>query len=528
MENTIFLSHTAAAKQWELIGTKHHHGIAVPLSSLHSLHSSGIGEYTDLPQLIDWCASIGFDVIQLLPLNDTDMQTSPYGAISAFALNPIYLGLHALPYLQEFPVLKEALKSSPNFFENTTIDYLAVKEYKERFLTHYLKYAKQKLLSSTNFVHFMRDANFWIKGYAAFKILKLKNQFTSWQDWSEAEKNPDAAFIDTIISSEKETFDAICLVQYLCDQQLRAANMHGIHKQVFIMGDIPILIARDSADVWLHRTLFDLHYSAGAPPDPLGEFGQNWGFPIYCWDELANQNYRWWIQRLRWAERYYCLYRIDHVVGLFRLWSIPEGKNISEGKFIPENESIWIEHGKRILLSFLKECKMLPIGEDLGTVPPEVRGCLNELGICGTRVMRWERKWSGDKAFILPLDYAIDTMSTLSTHDTETIQQWWSNRQEEAEAFAKMKGWTYHPILSREHHHAIIWDSHHTSSLFHINPLQEYFALLPGFSWPKPEDERINTPGTVNERNWSYRLRPSLEELSQQETLKHIMRALTI
>ena len=140
--------------------------------------------------------------------------------------------------------------------------------------------------------------------------------------------------------------------------------------------------------------------------------------------------------------------------------------------------------------------------------------------------MRWEREWDNGKEFIAPSDYQVDSMTTVSTHDSENLRQWWLSTPSEAAFLARSKVWSYHPVLSREHHREMLWESHHTSSLFHINLLPEYLALIPGMTWHKLEDERINIPGLYSERNWSYRLRPSLEEIAGQEPLRRLMQGL--
>lgn len=527
MKDSSYLIHSPAAKQWQHIGIRHHHGIAIPLFSLHSKNSYGIGEFTDLPLFIDWSASVGFDVIQLLPLNDTELGTSPYSAISAFALHPIFLGLDALPHVHNHPFLQTELKAIPKLPHTPHVDYTQVREHKERFLRHYFRLVGPEIIRSEAFEHFIHEARFWIKGYATFKILKRRYHWMSWEAWPEKEGHALSECIESIVYHEQEELNWFYFLQFLCDQQMRAAKEHALHKNVSLMGDIPILIDHDSADVWLNKEIFDLNYSAGAPPDLFSEAGQEWGFPIYQWKALEEQNYRWWIQRLQWASRYYHIYRIDHIVGFFRIWSIPLGLTGKDGSFIPQDETSWIDHGQKIMLMMLNACDMLPIGEDLGVVPPEIKACLSALGICGTRVMRWERKWTTEKeTFILPQDYPVESMTTVSTHDTETLQQWWKDNPEEAQLFAQFKGWFYHPQLSREHLREMLWDSHHSASLFHINFLQEYLALIPGLSWPNPEDERINIPGLIIDRNWCYRLRPSLEELTQQNSLKHMMQEL--
>ena len=525
MRDASYLAHSPAARQWQDIGIKPHHGIAIPLFSLHSANSFGIGEFTDLTLLIDWCASIGFDVIQLLPINDTGRGISPYSSLSAFALHPIFLGLASLPHVNEHLFLMEELKIIPKFSFVPHVDYARVLEYKERFLRHYYLLVGPQLIQSESYQHFIQTAP-WLKGYAAFKILKKRYHWSSWETWPETERLPTQTLLDFLAFHEQDEFNWYCFLQFLCDQQLKAAKIHAFQKQIFLMGDIPILIDRDSADVWMHQDLFDLRYSAGAPPDIFSEEGQNWGFPIYNWKAMEHDGYQWWIDRLQWASHYYHMYRIDHIVGFFRIWSILRGLHGKDGHFIPLDETTWIDHGQRIMLMMLNACNMLPIGEDLGVVPPEVRTCLSALGICGTRVMRWERKWNEDGQFILPENYPVESMTTVSTHDSEPLQLWWKTHPLETQLFANFKGWSHQSVLSREHHREILWDSHHSASLFHINPLQEYLMLVPGLSWPNPEDERINVPGLFSDHNWRYRLRVSLEELSKQNSLKHIMQEL--
>ncbi|MCE2983504.1 MAG: 4-alpha-glucanotransferase, partial [Parachlamydia sp.] len=512
--------------QWNKIGVKAHHGFTVPLFSIHTAQSSGIGEYTDLIPLIDWCKSVQFDLIQLLPLNDTGLGTSPYSSISAFALNPLYIGLHALPFLDRFPVLEEELKALPKLTSQTRVDYATVRENKERFLSHYIKEAKELLLSSHSYRTFEQNS-FWLKGYAAFKTVKQKFQWSNWEAWPTEYLHPTPALIEKISGEHSEEIESHCLLQFLCAQQLHEAKEHANKVDVLIMGDIPILIDRDSADVWQHPEIFDMNFSAGSPPDFYSQEGQDWGMPIYNWDEMGSNHYRWWKDRINLADRYYHLYRLDHILGFYRFWSIQKGKTAKEGIHIPQDRSKWIDQGQRLLLTLMEESLMLPIAEDLGDISDEVRASLNALGISGTRVMRWERKWKEDSSFI-PIDhYQPHSMTTVSTHDSETLQQWWRNYPLEAQILAQSKGWSYQSHLSRENHQALLWDSHHTSSLFHINLLQEYLSLLPGLSWGVDE-ERINIPGVISDNNWTFRLRPNIETLAANQTLRHLMQNLVI
>jgi 4-alpha-glucanotransferase len=199
-----------------------------------------------------------------------------------------------------------------------------------------------------------------------------------------------------------------------------------------------------------------------------------------------------------------------------------------EGTFEPEDPKLWIAHGEKILRMMLDSVSMLPIGEDLGVIPPEVRICLLKLGICGTKVMRWERDWHAPGQPYIPFDqYPKASMTTLSTHDSEQLELWWATHPEEAKVFAEMKGWDYTRDLSNERYRQILWDSHHTSSLLHINLLQEYLALFPELRSGNFEDERINVPGVISNRNWSCRYSSSVEHLVEHGGLKQLMRDLT-
>lgn len=504
--------------QWQKIGLKHHHGINIPLFSLHSKNSCGIGEFTDLIPLIPWCQANGFDIIQLLPLNDTGPDQSPYSAISAFALNPIHLGLAALPFLDEFPELKSLLPKMQALKNKQRIDYVEVHKLKEEFLRQYYQKVFSRINSQPEFLQFLKE-NDWLKGYAVFKVLKILHNWTPWESWNLTES------ISQLKETHAKAMQYHLFLQYLCFHQLEKVKQIAQQHSFFLKGDIPILISRESADVWLHPDLFILNYVAGAPPDMYSKDGQNWEFPLYNWQAMESDHFKWWKQRLEVASHFYHLYRLDHVVGFYRIWAItPHGLG-REGKFIPENSNDWIPQGEKILNMMIANSEMLPIAEDLGVVPPEIRQSLAHLGICGTKVMRWERRWNEDKRFIDPRDFSWLSMTTVSTHDSETLPQWWL--LQEAEDYAKQKGWEYTTQLSREQQYSFLHDSHHSGSFFHINLLNEYLFLVPGMSWPNKEDERINVPGVVSDRNWTYRFRPSIDEMIQSPELARYMRELT-
>lgn len=238
---------------------------------------------------------------------------------------------------------------------------------------------------------------------------------------------------------------------------------------------------------------------------------------------MKKTNYHWWKQRLSLLESFYDLYRIDHIVGFFRLWVIPQGKAPHEGFFIPNDPATWMDHGKEILEKLIEFSSLLPIGEDLGTIPWEVFPILKNLGICGTRVIRWEV--DGNKEYLPYQTYDPFTMTTVSTWDCDTLKMWWIKYPEEAEKFCRFKNWDFENTLSEERLFSILYDSHHTPSFFHINLIQEYLSLFPEFIWGG-EMERINIPGTIDDKNWSYRIRPFLEDFISHSTFINTMQKL--
>lgn len=509
---------SASATHWKKVGIRHHHGINLPLFSLHSRASGGIGEYLDLIPLIRWLPTVGLDVLQLLPLNDTGEDSSPYNALSAFALNPLHISFCALPELAVRRELQDCLAQLQKLSHTPRVDYNTIRPLRNAFLFRYFELAYPHVQRHPDYQNFLKNNN-WLNSYALFKTLKEQQSGRCWEEWPEEWRNPSPQTREELLQRFHSRIQYHCFLQYLCWQQLstvkREADSHG----VLLKGDIPILISRDSADYWEHRELFHPELSAGAPPDMYAQEGQNWGFPVYDWEAMEHKNFSWWRTRLKVAEQFYHLYRLDHVVGFFRIWTIPPGSLAKDGAFLPEDEASWVPLGRKILLMMLESSSMLPIGEDLGVIPPAVRDVLRSLKICGTKVMRWERLWNEDQRFIPPQDYIQESLTTVSTHDSEPLRLWWETCPNESRAYAQTKGWSYDSTLSRERLQMILWDSHHTSSLFHINLLQEYLALFPDLRWSAPNDDRINTPGTIGPWNWSFRFQASVEDICNDSAL---------
>lgn len=505
---------------WKRVGIHHHHGINIPLSSIHTEKSCGVGEFYDLLPLIDWCAKLGMDIIQLLPLNDSGRDPSPYNALSSCALHPIYLSLHALPYSDGMQPKFEPLRALNS---SKQLHYEEIYQEKLRFLRSYIKRAKDDLTQEAAYQEFITKQH-WLAPYALFRVLKNKYDHIHWKHWPEEIRHPSSNQLKKLYSEYANEMEVYSIIQYLCFQQLRKVKSYAESKGVFLKGDVPILVSPDSADVWMNPTFFDFNYVAGSPPNQFNPEGQYWGFPIYNWPAMQQDHYEWWKKRLLTAAELYHLYRIDHIIGFFRLWAIPPGQDPSEGSFYPNDPAIMQVQGDRILEILASFTNMLPIGEDLGLSPPFLHSSLNKYGIPGTKVFRWQKEWTHGEAFIPYQDYEPISMTSVSTHDLDTVRLWWQNRPKEAKAYAAFKGWAFQEDLSPDHQLEILHDNHHSGSLFHINLLQEYLALIPELTWENPEDERINYPGTLKTCNWKYRYKYPLEILTSHATFNDRMK----
>ncbi|MFZ5631001.1 MAG: 4-alpha-glucanotransferase [Spirochaetota bacterium] len=315
-------------------------GVAVPVAALRSEHSCGIGEFSDLKLLVDWCCATGQKIINLLPVNDTGYNSSPYSALSAMALHPVYICLEELP-------LTPALRQEVEAMRRQTVSQARVRFYEiVRFKEHILRRLYETAPEAER--HSV-PAEFasqpWLHDYALFRVLKELFGGSAWFDWLNASTPPDIATLlraptpaarAEFISRHQHLVDYHIWVQYLLDQQLRQVRDYADQRGVYLKGDMPIMLERDSVDVWLNPELFNHHLRAGAPPDMFSPDGQNWGFPVYNWPAHEREDFSWWRARIAQLDRYFAAYRIDHVLGFFRIWSIAQGNRSGlDGFFLP-------------------------------------------------------------------------------------------------------------------------------------------------------------------------------------------------
>ncbi|MCG8453466.1 MAG: 4-alpha-glucanotransferase [Spirochaetales bacterium] len=295
-------------------------GIALPVSGLRSKESLGIGEFPDLIPLAEWAAKRGIQLIQILPVNDTGFERSPYSALSAMALHPVLARLQDFPEAQETGVSEKIAALQQSLNTHGSIQFDAVLQGKLDVL--------KSMWNGCNPSHKIQaqewaKENPWCQPYALFSLFREREDLRSWKDWS-VHRNPNADELKSLWKQEAEEAMFWVWMQWRLEEQFLHVATQLDALGVALKGDIPILINDDSADVWAHRENFHLHLRAGAPPDAGSPGGQNWGFPTYNWAYLKSTNFAWWKARLHQAAKFYHAYRIDHVLGFFRIWAVPE------------------------------------------------------------------------------------------------------------------------------------------------------------------------------------------------------------
>ncbi len=302
-------------------------GTAIPVFSLRSYDDMGVGDFYDLKGMIDWAASTHQRILQLLPINDTTMthtwtDSYPYNANSTFALHPMFMRVTELGELADagrmdyYKSLADELNALP------TVDYERVNEAKTSYMREIYAQSGAATLASEDYKNFVSRNSGWLLPYAAFCALRDQfgtPDFTKWGEY--ATYSPKV--LDKARAVHAAEIDFVCYIQYHLDRQMRHVHDYAASKGVALKGDIPIGISRTSADAWTDTRLFNMDCQAGAPPDDFSVLGQNWGFPTYNWEEMNKDGFAWWKARFRKMSEYFDAYRIDHVLGFFRIWQIP-------------------------------------------------------------------------------------------------------------------------------------------------------------------------------------------------------------
>ncbi|MBO4706399.1 MAG: 4-alpha-glucanotransferase [Spirochaetaceae bacterium] len=308
-------------------------GISVPVGALRTKKSFGIGEFLDIIPFADFCKKASLKVIQLLPVNDTGTESSPYSALSASALHPIYISIESLSELYEAPadaahkkLLADIKKLKKSYNELPRFPYKELRNVKNTILKELYELHSAEIAKSPELKKWI-TANPWVKEYAVFKRLKSINLEASWKSWREYRKIKQEEIEELWNSKElKNEHLYYAWVQMNLEKQFLKASDYVSSLGIMLKGDIPIMMNEDSHDAWAHPEFFNDNLRAGSPPDGPNPVGQNWGFPTYNWKNLKKCDYSWWRERLKQSAKFYELFRIDHILGFFRIWAVPQNE----------------------------------------------------------------------------------------------------------------------------------------------------------------------------------------------------------
>lgn len=300
-------------------------GIAVPVFSLRTQNSLGVGDFCDLIPMIDFAVASGFKMVQILPINDTsatltNADSYPYASISVFALHPIYLNLEKIGIDPKLTNTVKAILNAKKDVDYEEVIKLKLELTRKHFDTNY-----KEILDHQEYKNFVNTNKAWLLDYACFSYLRDYFGTVNFENWEEfSVYSPD--IINQLISSSDPRFKTIsfyCFIQHQLHIQLHEVSLYARKNKVVLKGDLPIGIFRYSVDAWVAPHLYNMNGQAGAPPDPFSDTGQNWGFPTYNWEEMAKDDYQWWKNRFQQLSQYFDAFRIDHILGFFRIWEIP-------------------------------------------------------------------------------------------------------------------------------------------------------------------------------------------------------------
>lgn len=506
-------------------------GVTVPLFSLRSERSWGIGEIGDLPEFARWIATAGLRLVQLLPLGEiAGGETSPYFALSAFGIDPMYISLSDVPELPAESI-GEALGTDAEALEQARkserVNYDLVRRVKrralrfafERFMAEHHAAQTPRAAEMAAFVARQSD---WLPDYAQYRAFKDGFDGAAWFQWPEGARDRHPEALAALRRERARDILYYEYVQWLAHTQWEAARAELRAQGIEIMGDLPFMVARDSADVWAHQDEFRHDMSVGAPPDQFNEEGQNWGLPPYYWDRMRENGFAWLRRRCRYTGLLCDRFRIDHLVGFYRTYMFSEPRAAGERPraiFDPAEEAAQLEHGERVVRAMIEgaaETGAQLVAEDLGAVPPWVRASLTALGVPGYKVLIWEKD---DVVFRNPADYPERSVACFGTHDTDSVVVWWETRDDrEREGLLALPQLAPHRErlgrqFTKETHRLLLDLIHGSGSELVLLLLQDVLATR----------DRINTPGTVGPENWTIRLPAPPSELERDPEVREAL-----
>jgi 4-alpha-glucanotransferase len=465
-------------------------GILLHITSLPGPH--GIGDFgPDAFRFVDWLASAGQRIWQLLPMSPPGPGDSPYQSVSAFAGSPWMVAMEPL-------VARGWLESTtppPGGFDAAKVDFGKVIPWRLERLRAAAKgfFGKATAADRNAFAQWCAAEAYWLDDYALFMALESAHGNRPWWEWDE----PLRLRVDTaLLRAFEQHADAVDFwrfVQWCFDTQWSAVKTYANERGISIMGDLPIFIAHHSVDCWARPDLYDLDDNhqptvvAGVPPDDLGPLGQRWGNPLYRWDRMAQENYAWWVARMRRALAQADVFRIDHFRGFAGYWEIPAScPTAVEGR--------WVAGPGKPLFDAIESAlgKVPIVAEDLGFITPDVIALRDGCGFPGMKILQFAFGGDADYEF-LPHRYTPASVVYTGTHDNDTVCGWWDNAPEKQRRFASR----YVNADRGDFHWAMIRVACNSVANTAVFPLHDVLGL--------DSAHRMNTPGTLGGANWAWR-----------------------
>jgi 4-alpha-glucanotransferase len=499
--------------------------VTLPLFAIRTRDDWGIGEIAALPACARWIASAGHRLLQVLPPYElADGETSPYGARTAFGLDPIYISVGEVPDLTPSLVAEtlgpEGATTLARLRAAPGVEYHAVRALKRRVLGRaFEEFVARQWLPDTPRARALREfiarEDYWAPDLALYVALRERHGGYGWTTWPLAERDRAPGVVARARVAESpapldELGQAVLRHQYLqwiAHEQWDRARARMSEVGVQLMGDLPFVVGEESADVWARPGLFLRDVSLGAPPDDFSKEGQDWGLPAYNWAAMDADDLGWIRARTRHAARLYDRFRLDHVLGCFRMWVKPPG---GPGRFEPPDEGAQRERGTRVLRAILAEAEGTAhvVAEDLGLVPPFVRTTLTDLAVPGYRVIPWERDQG--QHIRDPRTFPALSVASFSTHDTKPFTTWWDDfspgERQELAGLGRFDPGAEAP----ERNLALLGLLLDANSTLTLALAQELLGT----------PERVNTPGTVTGANWTFRLPRPVEDLEADPALR--------
>jgi 4-alpha-glucanotransferase len=536
-------------------------GVLAPLFALRTQSDLGIGDVEGLRQFIEWSRALGFRLVQLLPINETGGDNSPYNAISSRAIDPTTLHLApGSPVDLTTEAFNEVLRDFDlSALRRGSVHYDRVKPLKKELLEHAFDDFKKRA-PNESFKDFVATERSWLDDYTLFRVLMESNgERETWDEWPQSGIAAARTWLDSLGEAARADFEErrqfFRYVQWIAHEQWRELKRFAEERGVALMGDIPFGVSYYSADVFAHPECFRLEWSGGAPPEPYfkddeftQKWGQNWGIPLYDWEEIRQRNFQWWRQRIAGVKELFHVFRIDHILGFYRIYAFPWRPQRNpeilslgweemltqtggrEPHFSPRDDRTWEncelnrregEHYLRVVLEEAGATRV--VGEDLGTVPDYVRPNLHSLGIAGFKIPQWEL--TSDERTIPGSAYERVSVATFSTHDHKPMRALWE------EAFAKKtesSEQARHDLAKIAEFAGLPAPNESTNYLRDFYPAI-FAALFRSESWLAivmitdllGRKDRFNVPGTATKSNWSRRLHTTIAKLGRGRSLAH-------